>query len=176
MAKKQKWTKKSVMLEAKNYQTRGEFLKGNGTAYRYAKENGMLDKLFPFKKDQKKAAIPATRGRKRIWTKETCYAEAQKYTTLSEFRTNAPSAMDIAYKNGWLNEYTWLAKARERAKSAYTLDDMIGIRNQYPNKSMLAQKKPSVYKALKTQGFLNAMYPVHGNTGKLHAKKQAETV
>lgn len=44
---KNHWTYKTCMEESKKYMSRGEFCKGNGSAYKVALKNGWLDDFFP---------------------------------------------------------------------------------------------------------------------------------
>lgn len=44
------------------------------------------------------------------WNRKRCYEEALKYKSNSEFRRSNGSAYDAARRNGWLSDYTWLAK------------------------------------------------------------------
>ena len=41
------------------------------------------------------------------WNYKTCYAEAQKYKTLKDFRKKTPSAYNVSCKNKWIDDYTW---------------------------------------------------------------------
>lgn len=45
---------------------------------------------------------------KRKWTKNECYKEAKKYSTLKDFRKKSSTAYNVSLKNGWNKEYTWL--------------------------------------------------------------------
>ena len=47
------------------------------------------------------------------WTYETCLLEAKKYTTKAEFLKNNASAYKIAYRNGWLKDYSWFILDRK---------------------------------------------------------------
>ena len=38
------------------------------------------------------------------WTYETCYEEAKKYSTRTEFCKGCGSAYEVARKNGWMDE------------------------------------------------------------------------
>ncbi len=49
-------------------------------------------------------------GTYNIWNETTCYEEAKKYDTLSDFFTNSKTAYGIAVKNDWLKNYTWLER------------------------------------------------------------------
>lgn len=44
------------------------------------------------------------------WNEETCYEEAKKYSTLAEFKKAKSWCHDVAKKNGWINNYTWLER------------------------------------------------------------------
>ena len=44
---------------------------------------------------------------KRKWVYETCYEEAKKYNSKSDFRKETNRAYEVARENGWLNDYTW---------------------------------------------------------------------
>jgi len=41
------------------------------------------------------------------WNKNTCYKEAQKYNSCSEFEKANASAYDAARRNGWIKDYIW---------------------------------------------------------------------
>ena len=41
------WDCEKCMKESKKYNTRGEFCKGNGSAYNVARKNGWVDDFFP---------------------------------------------------------------------------------------------------------------------------------
>ena len=41
------------------------------------------------------------------WNKKTCFEEAQKYKSASEFGKANGSAYDAARRNGWIKDYTW---------------------------------------------------------------------
>ena len=41
------------------------------------------------------------------WNKKTCYEEAKKYHSASEFGKANGSAYDAARRNGWVKDYTW---------------------------------------------------------------------
>ena len=44
------------------------------------------------------------------WNKETCEIEARKYEYIFDFRMRAGGACNVAQRNGWLKDYTWLKK------------------------------------------------------------------
>lgn len=52
--------------------------------------------------------------KKRKWTKETCYVEAQKYATKTEFMKGSGGAYNVACAKGWLDDYVWFVDGRKR--------------------------------------------------------------
>ena len=53
---------------------------------------------------------PYCSGNAKKWNKETCEQEARKYEYIFDFRTKSPGACNVANRNGWLKEYTWLKR------------------------------------------------------------------
>lgn len=96
-----KWTKETCEEEARKYKTRGEFIKGNVSAYNVALKNGWLGDYDWFEQKHHDK-----------WTKETCAEEASKYKTRNEFRKSCDSAYKVARKNGWLDDYDWFRDER----------------------------------------------------------------
>ena len=47
------------------------------------------------------------------WKYDTCYAEAKKYKTRSAFNKGCSGAYDVARRNGWLVDYTWMPDLTE---------------------------------------------------------------
>ena len=90
------WTKERCQEEALKYTTRRDFQKGCGSAYNAAKRMGVLDTIC--------AHMPRTNKPAGYWTKARCLKEAKKNKSMSEFRKNCPSAFNIAWRNGWIDE------------------------------------------------------------------------
>ncbi len=53
---------------------------------------------------------PYCSGNAKKWNKETCEQEARKYEYIFDFRMRSGGACNVALRNGWLNDYTWLKK------------------------------------------------------------------
>jgi hypothetical protein len=47
------------------------------------------------------------------WNRRTCYKEAQKYKTSTEFEYGSSGAYSAARINGWLNDYTWFTVLKQ---------------------------------------------------------------
>ena len=93
------WTYDRLEEEAKKYNTRGEFKKGNASAYLIVLKNIWLDDVT---KHMTKRDIKP----KGYWTYDKVEEEAKKYTLRKEFEKNNQSAYKVAYKNGWLPQIT----------------------------------------------------------------------
>jgi len=95
--------------EAKKYKTRSEFqyAKGASRAYKTAVQNGWIDDYTWFQPKKKQSGY---------WTKESCEAEARKYTSSSQFKKNSGAAYTISLRNGWFKEYSWLRSKKGRGK------------------------------------------------------------
>jgi hypothetical protein len=48
--------------------------------------------------------MPRTNKPAGYWTKTRCLKEAWKYKSMSDFRKHCPSAFNIAWRNGWLDD------------------------------------------------------------------------
>jgi len=100
------WNYDTCYEEAKNYKSRSDFNKGNGSAYAAAIRNHWLDEYYWFKQPQKQK-------QNGYWENyDNCYAEARKYESRYEFMKRNQSAYQVARKNKWLDSFTWLKDQR----------------------------------------------------------------
>lgn len=53
---------------------------------------------------------PYCSGNAKKWNKKTCEKEARKYEYIFDFRVKGGGACNVAQRNGWLKDYTWLKK------------------------------------------------------------------
>lgn len=98
--RKSKWDFDLCEQEAKKYKSRWDFQKGSKGAYLYALKMGWLDNYIWLELQQK--------GQKNIkWNQETCYNEALKFRSRTEFSKKSGGAYNVARKKGWLDDYTW---------------------------------------------------------------------
>lgn len=93
-----KWTEETIRAEAKKYNTRGEFYKGNAAAYNAAIRLHLLDQLLPRCK----------------WTRERVAEEIAKYSTYNEFRNKGYLAYCAMENKGWHELATHLPKLVHR--------------------------------------------------------------
>lgn len=92
----QKYTKEVCAEEAKKYQHRADFKRGNSILYNYASRHGWLEEIC-------KHMIWLTH-KPHFWTKEKCLEEALKYKTRKQFHKESGGAYSAAFNNDWLNE------------------------------------------------------------------------
>ena len=102
-----KWNEETCYKEAKKYKSRVEFQKAATGAYNVASKNGWLD-------DYTWLQRPEAHNKK--WNRETCFDEAKKYKSRSEFERANGSAYGVASKNGWIDDYTWFTASKTAKK------------------------------------------------------------
>jgi hypothetical protein len=99
--KRIKWTRESCYQEASKYKSRGEFVKGNQSAYSKASQNGWLDDYtwLSCRKEH---------------TYEEVYEVAKKYEYKVDFMKNNRREYDAARSHGWLKEFDWFLDGIKR--------------------------------------------------------------
>ena len=90
------WTYDRCSKEALKYNTRNDFQKGNGPAYKSAQRNGWIDEIC--------SHMTHVRALKSTWSKENCAREAKKHKNRNSFRKESGGAYNAARKNKWLDE------------------------------------------------------------------------
>lgn len=103
---KQEWNKQACFSEAKKYKTRGEFFNGSRGAYIKALKTGWIDEYTWLYSRQTKPAG--------YWDDyKHCYKEAEKYRNRRSFQKSCNGAYNKAFKNGWLDDYTWFEEKKK---------------------------------------------------------------
>lgn len=92
-----KWSKASVLKEAKKYKTRSAWGRCKNGSYGAALKRGWLEEAAAH-------MVPADRPRK--WTKELVLSDAKKYSTRGEWQKAKGSAAPVAIAKGWHDEAT----------------------------------------------------------------------
>lgn len=115
---------------AKDCKDRAEYKANYPQAYRVSLKKGWIND-FTWFKDGK--IVGADKRRK--YDYQTCYEEAKKYNTITEFENGNKGACRAARANGWMKDYTWFTllwqekwnkeTCYEEAKKYKTLDDFI---------------------------------------------------
>lgn len=95
------WNYASCLEEAHKYQYYLDFRSKSYDAFLTARNNGWLKEYTWLIKE------PIEPYNKK-WKYDTCYTEAKKYQTRSAFNKGCSGAYDVARRNGWLVDYTWM--------------------------------------------------------------------
>ena len=88
--------------QAKLCKTRTEFRDCGNNAYRVALRNGWI-KDYTWFIDGKMVGA----DKRRKYDYQTCYEEAKKYKTITDFEAGNKGACRAARANGWMKDYTW---------------------------------------------------------------------
>ena len=81
---------------------------------------------------------------KRKWTKDECYKEAKKYSTLKDFRKKSPTAYNVSLKNNWDKEYTWLVTTKTPA-GYWNYDHCFEEAKKYKTRKQFCKGNHSAY-------------------------------
>ena len=130
------WNKERCYEEAKKYSSRGDFVKGNQSAYNVAWKNGWLDDYTWFSE-----SASAKR-----WDYKTCLEESKKYKTRTEFRDGCNSAYSVAFRTKWLDEYIWLEDGNQK-RIIWTYESCYQEAKKYNRVSDFAKYSPGAYNA-----------------------------
>lgn len=76
------------------------------------------------------------------WNRNTCYKEAQKYMSCSEFEKANGSAYDAARRNGWIRDYTWFEVLWE---PKWDKDSCYQEAKKYKTRGEFQKGSPSAY-------------------------------
>ena len=90
------------------------------------------------------------------WTKETCFEEAQKYKTLTDFIDKSNVAYNVARKKNWINDYIWLEH-----KKRWTKEEFVEIAKQYTTKAEFREKQKNLYAIGYRHGWLQYLNDIY---------------
>lgn len=91
-------TKSYCRERAKQYESRSQFAKNDGSSYQTACREGWLEEICSH---MVRLVKPVG-----FWqNKENCEREAMKHLTKKDFRMASSSAYQTSYRNGWLDEF-----------------------------------------------------------------------
>lgn len=132
--------------EAKKYKNRRRFQKGSTGAYCKALKNGWLEDYTWFEEMKKPNGY---------WNKETCYEEAKKYSTRSDFQRQSKGAYLFALKEGWLDDYIWF----KPLTGYWTYETCKAEASKYEKRSYFKAGAPGAYAKSRTNGWLDEFFP-----------------
>lgn len=99
---KTRYTKEICIELSKECIVRAEFKIKYPQAYKVAFTKGWINE-FVWLKDGKEVGA----DKRRKYDRKTCYEEAKKYNTITDFEKGSKGACIAARKNGWMKDYTW---------------------------------------------------------------------
>ena len=143
------WNYEHCFQEAQKYKTRMDFKEGCSSAYNVAKNNKWLDDYTWFQKSE---------IWNKYWTKELCEIEAKKYSYSTEFRKNCSGAWIKAYKEGWLQDYTWFEDGNKICadkKRIWTKETCYELALKCKSRSDLKKHNAQAYKVAREMGWLD---------------------
>ena len=88
------------------------------------------------------------------WNYDTCRDEAKKYTSIGEFRNGCNRAYAVASKHGWLDDYTWLKRGRNKG-GFWTYEKCYEEAKNYKTRGEFQKKSKKAYMAAYKHGWLN---------------------
>lgn len=144
---KQEWTKQICFDEAKKYKTRGEFSTGSSGAYKKSLETGWIDEYTWLRSRQNKPSG--------YWDNyEHCYEEAKKYRNRRSFQKSCNGAYNKAFKNGWLDDYTWFEEMK-KPNGFWNHDTCYEEAKKYKSKKEFRENANGAYQFAYKKGWLN---------------------
>jgi hypothetical protein len=109
------WNYEACYELAKQCRKKTELCAMSERAYDVARKNGWFADYTWFLSDEE--IRHQKRPSKAKWPYEVCRKLASQYSTLRDFMKKYPSAYNVANKNGWMDDFDWL----ERARDVYTV-------------------------------------------------------
>ena len=139
------WDKQTCYNEAKKYKTRGDFCKGCRGAYIKSLNEGWIEEYTWLKSRQNVLAG--------YWDNyEHCYEEAQKYKNRRQFMRGCRGAYFRAWKNGWLDDYTWFETNR---MNYWNRDTCMEEAKKCTSKKEFKSRANGAYQLAYKEGWLN---------------------
>jgi len=89
------------------------------------------------------------------WSKEAVIIEAQKYSTISEWRSSNQSSYVIANRNGWLDDCISHMKITKRANGYWTKERILESGSRYKTKAEWRKAEPSAYVIARRNGWFD---------------------
>ena len=91
---------------------------------------------------------------KNKWTKDSCYKEALKYRSRSEFAESNGGAYDVARRKGWLETYSWFEEKQKPNNYWNNYDNCFNAASECKTVSEFIRKYDSAWKWAKQHGWL----------------------
>jgi hypothetical protein len=138
--KKNYWNYDTCYQEARKYNSRRDFLNGCSGGCQVAIKNNWIKDYTWFLSQKELVKITRTK-----WNYDTCYQEARKYNSRTEFRKSG-RPYQVASKEGWINDYTWLENCRN-LPGYWTYEKCYNAARKYKIKKDFRLNEPQAYSA-----------------------------
>jgi len=145
-----KWTKEKCIQEALKYKTRGDFFKGNDSAYNSSRKYGWFEEICSHM-----TWVNRPNG---YWTKERCHEKALLYKTRSEFKGGFPSAYKSARERKILDEICDHMADTRKPNGYWTKEKCHEKALLCESKIELKEKYISAYQIVYRNGWGNEIY------------------
>ena len=139
------WTYEKCIEESQKYKRRSDFNLHSKGAYDACRRNGWIKDVYKHMKEY----LSKPSG---YWTKERCITEAQKYSTLKEFRNNSSGAYGRVCREKWLTEIHQYLKP---IKNKITIKRCVDDAQKYQTRSEWAKNSGSIYQFASKNKWLN---------------------
>lgn len=113
----------------------------------------------------------------KVWSKESVIADAQKYTSVSEWRKNSSSAYAICCRNKWNDEACAHMSKLKQANGYWTDERVLVEATKFSSTADWALSSPSSYSAAKRRNLVPPKMPralIHNQWGKAQITKAAK--
>ena len=89
------------------------------------------------------------------YTYEKCYMEALKYEYYNDFVKNSRAYYRVAYRNGWVVDYTWLKQVHFQTVKAWTYELCVEESKKYSSRGEFGKKSNGAYNMARINGWLD---------------------
>ena len=92
------------------------------------------------------------------WNKETCYEEAKKYSTRSEFQKGCSSAYRAARQNKWIDDYDWFEEIR-KPNGYWSYETCYEEAKKYSKRYEFQKGSSGAYAVACKNGWMDELFP-----------------
>lgn len=133
-----------IARESKKYKTKSEMKLKNNPAYSGMCKLKLGDILFPLGKK--------TNG---YWTKERCFMEAEKYSSISSFSEGSPTAYSRLCDQDLIADASYHMSREKRGPNYWTFDRCVAEAEKYKSRNELRTLSSGCYDKALSMGWIN---------------------
>ncbi len=145
-----KWTKEKCKNVALIYKNRSDFRKFANGIYQCAFTNNWLNEICSHMTYKIKPH--------NYWTKEMCRLEFLKYNTKNDVKLNSVTAYSVAYKNGWIDEFSKNMINKRKKNGYWTIERCLEEATKYAKRIDFQKNSGSAYNIAYRNKWLNNIY------------------